>query len=191
MNRFKNIDWDRLYKVLVIAAAGVIRRYGGHPTFDGGLDIEDLAGEVLNDFFDSPDGLGWKESKGTLETYLRRILHNKAVTHLRRQKFIAGSLDDENSAVVSDQNKRACAGMPERARPDIKAEIYALIQGDSVLEDLVAATELISGGHNANQELGEVLNKTPRQVSKLKERLLEKDGVKELYAARKNAKRRI
>jgi len=47
---------------------------------------------------------------------------------------------------------------------------------------------MTSGGHNVNQELGEILDKTPHQVSKLKERLLKKEGVKELYAARQAAK---
>ena len=59
---------------------------------------------------------------------------------------------------------------------------------DAELEDLVTAAELVEGGPNVNQELGEILEKTPRQVSKLKERLLAIDGVKETYAARQQAK---
>ena len=56
--------------------------------------------------------------------------------------------------------------------------------GDTELQDLITAAELVEGGPNVNEELGQILNKTPRQVSKLKERLLTIDGVKELYAAR-------
>jgi hypothetical protein len=64
VNRFQNIDWTRLYKVLLVQAAGILRRYGGPDTFDGGQNCEDIVAEVLKDFYKSPNGLGWKESKG-------------------------------------------------------------------------------------------------------------------------------
>jgi len=187
VNRFQNIDWARLYKALLVQAASVLRHYRGPETFDGGQDCEDVAAEVLKDFYKSPDALGWKESKGRLETYLGRIVHNKVVDRLRRQKHVAGSLDDSNRPLPIQKGPSKA---PERAKTDIKSALYALVRGDSELEDLIAATELISGGHNVNQELGQILNKTPRQVSKLKERLLAIDGVEELYAARQAAKPR-
>jgi len=43
--------------------------------------------------------------------------------------------------------------------------------------DLITAVRLVEGGPNVNQELGQILNKTPRRVSKLKEYLLAIDGV--------------
>jgi hypothetical protein len=188
LNRFRNIDWGRLYKVLVVQAAVCLRHYRGPDTFDGGHDCEDVCAEVLKEFYASADALGWKESKGKLETYLGRIVHNKLVDRLRRQKHVAGSLDDATRP-LPPQNAPASAA-PSRARADIKSALYELVRGDAELEDLIAATELIEGGPNVNQELGQVLNKTPKQVSKLKERLLAKEGVKELYAARQAARPR-
>jgi DNA-directed RNA polymerase specialized sigma24 family protein len=190
VNHFRNIDWPRVYKVLLVKAANIVRHYRGSDTFDGGFDYEDIVGQVCKEFFDSPDGLGWKESKGKIETYLGRVVHNKVVDHLRRQKHVAGSLDDDSRTVVLAQKSNTATAAPERARIDLKSELYALVGDDAGLKDLIAAAELTTGSHNVNQALGEILNKTPRQVSKLKERLLEKKGVKELYAARQAAKSR-
>ena len=79
-------------------------------------------------------------------------------------------------------------GQVVAANSQVGLEMWATLR--FLDEDLIAATELIEGGPNVNQELGQVLNKTPKQVSKLKERLLMKEGVKELYAARQAAKSR-
>ena len=50
MNRFQNIDWDQLYKVLLVQATVFLRRYRGPDTFDGGQDCEDVVAEVLKEF---------------------------------------------------------------------------------------------------------------------------------------------
>ena len=185
MNRFQNIDWVRLYKALLVQAVGIRRHYRGPDTF-GGQDCEDVAAEVLLDFYKSPNALGWKAAKGKLETYLGTVVHNKMVDRLRRQKHVGGSFDDPDFSPPTSGSLGTTA--PERAKTDIKEALHRLTKGDAELEDLIAAAELVEGGPNVNQELGLVLNKTPRQVSKLKERLLTIDGVKELYAARQAAK---
>jgi hypothetical protein len=185
VNRFQNIDWTRLYKALLVQAAGILRHYRGPETF-GGKDCEDVVAEVLKEFYSSPNGLGWKEGKGKLETYLGAVVHNKLVDRLRRQKHVGGSLDDPDFSPPAQKSRGATA--PERAKTNIKDALYSLIKGDAELEDLITAAELVEGGPNVNQELGQILNKTPRQVSKVKERLLAIDGVKELYAARQAAK---
>ena len=190
MNRFQNIDFERLYKILSLRAIGIVRHYGGVDTFDGGFDHHDVVGDVFKDFFESCDGLGWKESKGTIDAYLGAILHNKIVDHLRRQKHVAGSLNDAQHLVLADSKQRVFSKGPEREKLDIKSKLYELVGDDASLKDLIAAAELTSGGHNVNQELGEILDKTPHQISKLKDRLLKKEGVRDLYAARQAAKAR-
>jgi DNA-directed RNA polymerase specialized sigma24 family protein len=114
LNRFRNVDWARLYKLLVIHAACALRRYKGPDSFDG-EDCEDIADEVLKDFYESPDALGWKESKGKLETFLGRIAHNKLVDRLRRQKHVGNSLDDPNRPAPA-QKHIAGAAPKERSR---------------------------------------------------------------------------
>jgi hypothetical protein len=165
----------------LVHAATTLRSYRGPDTF-GGQDCEDVVAEVLKDFYGSPNGLGWKQNKGKLETYLCTVVHNKLVERLRRQKHVGGSLDDPDLSPPALDGPGTTA--PESAKSNTKDALYSLVKGDVELQDLIAAAELVEGGPNVNKELGEILNKTPRQVSKLKERLLAIDGVKELYAAR-------
>ncbi len=186
VNRFQNIDWIRLYKRLLLHAAGILRRYRGPHTFDGGQDCEDVVAEVLKDFYRSPNGLGWKQNKGKLETYLGAVVRNKLVDRLRRQKHVSGSLDDPDFSSPAHTSPGMTA--PERAKTNTKDALYSLVKGDAELQDLITAAEMVEGGPNVNQEMGQILNKTPHQVSKLKERLLAIDGVKELYAARQTVK---
>ena len=190
MNRFQHVDFVRVYKVLLLRAMGIVRQYGAPETFDGGLDYEDMVGVIFQEFFTSPDGLGWKESKGSIEAYLGRALHNKIVDHLRRQKHLGRSLDDEDHANAPVLKNRS-GEKPERAKSDFTAQVYGLVGEDAALRDLIAAAEMTTGAHNVNQELGALLNKTPHQVAKLKERLLQQEGVKELYAARQAAQTRV
>jgi DNA-directed RNA polymerase specialized sigma24 family protein len=189
VNRFQNVN-ERLYKVLSLRAMGIVRHYGGPETFDLGFDYKDVLHEVFKDFFDSPDGLGWKESKGRIDACLGKILHNRIVDHLRRQNHIAGSIDDEDRPTSPGGKKGVYGRPPERAKVDTKSKLYELVGDDAALKDLIAAADLTSGSHNVNQEVGEILDKTPHQVSKLKDRLLKKEGVKELYAARQAARSR-
>jgi len=190
LNRFQNIDFVRVYKVLLLRAMGIVRHYGGLDTFDGGFDYEDVLGDVFKEFLESPDGLGWKESKGRIEAFLGTILHNKIVDHLRRQKHLGGPLEDGNQAASPRSKNGPQNAAPAQAKSDFTERLYMLVGDDAPLRDLIAAAEMTSGGPNVNQELGDILGKTPHQVSKLKERLLKKEGVRELYAARQAAKTR-
>jgi hypothetical protein len=189
VNRFQNVDFVRLYEALSLRAMGVVRRYGGPDTFDGGFDYEDVVGEVFTEFLESPDGLGWKESKGRIEAYLGKILHNRIVDHLRRQKHHGGTVED-NRAVASASTNGPQGVASAHAKIDLAGRLYLLVGDDAPLRDLIAAAEMTTGGPNVNQELGDILGKTPHQVSKLKERLLKKEGVRELYASRRAAKTR-
>src|ERR1700722_13940061 len=137
VNRFQNIDWTKLYKVLLVHATGILRRYRGPDTFDGGQDCEDVVAEVLKNFYRSPNGLGWKQNKGKLETYLGTVVHNKLVDRLRRQKHVSGSLDDPDFSPLAHASPVTTA--PERARSNTKDALYSLAKGDAELQDLITA----------------------------------------------------
>jgi hypothetical protein len=109
---------------------------------------------------------------------------------LRRQQHVGGPLDDGKAAAAPDSKASPTGHAPERATVDFTAKLYTLVGDDAPLKDLIAAAEMTTGSHNVNQELGDILEKTPHQVSKLKDRLLNKEGVRELYAARQAAKTR-
>ena len=84
VSRFGNIDWTVLYKKLRIFADRLCG--GANATFDCGLSGEDVVCEVLEKFFESSNGLGWMKKKGTLDNFLFKVVQNKVIDHLRRNK---------------------------------------------------------------------------------------------------------
>jgi hypothetical protein len=176
LSKFANLDWDRLWKVLRLTAARVT--CNGSRTFDCGVSADDLVEQTLLAFWNSPDGLGWKPAKGSLEAFLAGILQKKAIDHFRRQKFVAGSTSDAEGPYG---NVRAPDSIEESAQTtSLWRALERLVVGHQDLEDLVTAAQLRPGGPNMNQEIGELMGKTPAQVSKLKIKLLAVPGVKEL-----------
>ena len=184
MSRFNNIDWTALYKKLRIFADRLCER--ADATFDCGLSGEDVVCEVLEKFFESPNGLGWTKKKGTLENFLFRAVRNKVIDHLRRDRKIAGSLDDKS---ISLWPLRSHAETDPLARIEWEktvSKMYELVGDDQDLRDLIAAVDLTDGGHNVNQQLAEIMDRTPQEVVNLKRRLMKVEGVKELlYEQRK------
>jgi DNA-directed RNA polymerase specialized sigma24 family protein len=147
------------------------------------VSTEDLVQETLLAFFGSSNGLGWTLEKGPIEKFLVGILWNKARDHVRRQKKVGGSLDDESAGIPP----QATAGRQDKdcIFKDLREKLYAALNGYQDLKDLIAATELTTGAHNVNQELAEILGKTVPEIVNLKRRLMNDPRVKEiLYGTR-------
>jgi RNA polymerase sigma factor (sigma-70 family) len=167
VDRLENVNWERLWKLLWLTAKGITR--------DSAVS-DDLAQETLLAFWQSPDG--WKQAKGRLEAYLVGILRKKAIDHFRAQKRIAGSLSDP-------EGPYATVRAPDTTEQDAQTEsrwrtLGRLVAGNGDLDNLVTAAQIRPGGPNVNQEIGELMDKSPSQVSKLKIKLLAVPGVKEL-----------
>jgi len=180
LGRFAGLDWERLWKVLWLTAVRVTR--GSYRTFDCGVSAEDLVEETLLAFWNSPDGLGWKRAKGPLEAFLAGVLQKKAIDHFRRQKFVAGSTSDGESPYANLPTSESLDRDVQTT--SLWSALERLVVGHRELEDLIAAAQMRPGGSNVNQEIGELMSKTPAQVSKLKIKLLALPGVKELLYAK-------
>src|SRR2546422_560765 len=83
----KSIDLDDLWRRLYLYAAMLTG--GMNVVMHCGLSAEDLATETLNKYLLSPNGLGWRESKGPLAAFLGVVLRNKFIDHIRRQKEVS------------------------------------------------------------------------------------------------------
>jgi len=167
VDRLENVNWERLWKLLWLTAKGITR--------DSAVS-DDLAQETLLAFWKSPDG--WEQAKGRLEGYLVGILRKKAIDHFRAQKRIAGSLSDPEGPYAT---VRALDTTEQDAQTESRwRALGRLVAGNADLENLVTAAQIRPGGPNVNQEIGELMGKSPSQVAKLKIKLLAVPGVKEL-----------
>ena len=188
VSRCKDIDWEVLGKKLRISADRLCR--GAAATFDCGLSGEDLVSEVLQKFFDSPNGLGWTKKKGTLENFLFKAVQHKRIDHLRRNKKVAGSLDDTSISLKGMRSRAETDPLAKIEQEKLVSKLYELVGDDQCLRDLIAAVELTDGGHNVNQQLGEIMDKTPQEVVNLKRRLMYVEGIRELLYEQRKRKMR-
>jgi DNA-directed RNA polymerase specialized sigma24 family protein len=188
-DQYKDVDWDGLYKALSVHARALRLFWKVNDTFDSGLSESDLVGETLTAFLESKNRLGWKPGKGaSLPTYLCRVLHNKFVDHLRRTRKIRGSLDDE--VFAKKTLKESDYPAPSAEYKSLEEEMLVVVGHDQELRDLITAVGLTDGGHNVNQQLAELMGKSPREVVNLKRRLLNVKGIKELHGQRPEERRR-
>jgi RNA polymerase sigma factor (sigma-70 family) len=147
-----------------------------------GLSAEDLASEALNKYLLSPNGLGWRESKGTLVAFLATIMRNRFIDYLRKEREVSRTEDDSNQP-------RAIAAFPEKpddkiAGRELRDRLLELIRGhkdEGELRDFIEASGKISGHGKVNQQLADLLGVGEGEVVNRRKKLIRVAGVKELY----------
>ena len=183
VSAMQEIDFERLYKVLILSAEGAVRY--GPETFNMGYSSQDVVHETFSAFLSSPNRMGWDPAKGSIERFLASIVWKRVRSHLRRDRKVGGSLDDPGT--VHARVTSTDATTTELEFEQLRNRIYEAIGNDMDLRALVAATEHTSGAHNVNQELAYILNKSVQQVVNLKRRLLKnREVVTLLWPPRKN-----
>jgi DNA-directed RNA polymerase specialized sigma24 family protein len=168
--------WRRLYlyAVVLVGGAKVVMRCG--------LSAQDLATETLNKYLLSPNGLGWREDKGSLTTFLGTVLRNRFIDCLRREKALAASHFDEIELrpPVSDTGD-----LDEHiSGKELTHKLLNLIEGhrhQQRLCDFIHASQMITGGGKVNQQLAELMKVDEGEVINCRKMLLRVTGVKEIF----------
>lgn len=156
-----------------------------------GLSAEDLATETFNKYLLSPNGLGWRESKGSLIAFLGTVLRNRFIDHLRHQKREASRTDDDSDGIpvrttIPKIHEDIAAG-------ELAERILDLAKGhknEKELRDFVQASTKISENGKVNQQLAEQLKIPEEEVVNLRKMLLRVTGVKELYKEFRHGRKR-
>lgn len=147
-----------------------------------GLCAEDLATETLDKYLLSPNGLGWRESKGSLTTFLGTILRNKFIDQLRRQKEVARTEDDSDE--TSPQRTIPRSHDDDIAARELAERLLDMIKGhkyEKELRDFVQAGLMISETGKVNQQIAELLEIDVGEVVNRRKMLWRVAGVKKLY----------
>ena len=168
--------WRRLYLYARVLIGGA------NTVMHCGLSAEDLASEALNKYLLSPNGLGWRESKGTLVAFLATVMRNRFIDYLRKEREVSRTEDDSNQP-------RAIAAFPEKpddkiAGRELRDRLLELIRGhkdEGELRDFIAASGKISGHGKVNQQLADLLGVGEGEVVNRRKKLIRLAGVKELY----------
>jgi DNA-directed RNA polymerase specialized sigma24 family protein len=147
-----------------------------------GLSAEDLATETLNKYLLSPNGLGWRESKGSLTAFLGTVLRNRFIDHLRRQKEVARTEDASDESPPRTENARNLDD--DIAARELTDRLLDLVKGrkdEQELRDFIHAGSMISEGGKVNQQLADLLGVDEGEVVNRRKKLWRVAGVKELY----------
>jgi hypothetical protein len=168
--------WRRLYlyAAVLTGGTGVVMHCG--------LSAEDLATEALNKYLLSPNGLGWRESKGSLTAFLGTVLRNRFIDHLRRQREVACAEDDSDES--PSQTKSANNLDDGIAVRELTDRLLDLVKGrgdEADLRDFIHAGSMISEGGKVNQQLADLLGVGEGEVVNRRKKLWRVAGVKELY----------
>lgn len=179
-NRYQSVDLDDLWRRLYLYA--IVLTGGANIVMHCGVSADDLATETLDKYLLSPNGLGWRENKGSLTAFLGTILRNKFIDHLRRQKEVPQTEDTSNERSLQTEN---LGDLDEDiAARELADRLQALVKGrrdEQELRDFIEAASMISDSRKVNQQLASLLGVDEGEVVNRRKKLWRVAGVKELY----------
>lgn len=168
--RYKNVDFERVIKVLRVRAAQL---YSVHDRDERVIDAttaDDLLQAVLREFLDHPSGMDWDPKQGSLETFLRKVLDRRWIDRCRREGKIAASFDDDEHPI--DLPAKPVNPLAELGRESLLKNIKKQVNGHPELLELVEAAELLDGDcAYVNKELAELIGTTVSDIENRKKRL--------------------
>lgn len=104
--RYKNIDIERVTKVLRIRADQL---YSVHDRTERVIDAttaEDLVQVVLREFLEHPSGMDWDPKQGSLETFLRKVLDRRWIDRCRVKGKLRHRSMTTKTGLTSRQRQR-------------------------------------------------------------------------------------
>jgi DNA-directed RNA polymerase specialized sigma24 family protein len=179
-NRYQSVDWADLNRRLRLYARMLIG--GLNVVVDCGVSADDLVSETIAEFFQSTNGLGWRESKGSLPAFLGAVLRNKLRDHIRRDKKIVRPGLDTDRPTCSDVTTSNLDD--DLAIQNFTAGLLKLLKGrddEEALREFILAGSMIGGGGKVNQQLAELMGVGVGEVVNLRKRLWRAAGIRELY----------
>ena len=132
-------------------------------------------------FLQSPNGLGWRESKGSLPVFLGRVLENCFIDHIRREKKIVRPDTSEDESTQPTANQPTLTD--DLVLKEFQDRLLALVRGrkdEQELADFILAGSLTTSDGKVNQQMADLLGKDEKEVVSRRNRVLRIVGSKEL-----------
>jgi DNA-directed RNA polymerase specialized sigma24 family protein len=168
-----NIDWERIRKVLVVRAVQLCRlaeRVADTTTAD------DLACEVIMEFFNHPKRMGWDPKLGPLEWFLVTVLNRKWIEQCRREAKGGDSFDDDDT--FSGQAGQLQDPLKDLERQEMLERIRQQVRDDPELVEFVDAVELLDGDYlEVDKNVAELIGTSVEDVENRKRRLRTRVGL--------------
>jgi DNA-directed RNA polymerase specialized sigma24 family protein len=161
-----DIDWERIRKVLIVRAVQLCRMAA---RVVDATTAEDLASEVIMEFFNHPKRMGWDPRNGPLEWFLVTVLNRRWIDHCRREAKVGGSFDDANTREPAEKLKDP---LEDLECQEVLERIRQQVRGNPELVEVVDAVELLEGDyHEVNKNVAELIGTSVKDVENRKKRL--------------------
>ena len=186
-SRYGTTDWDDLWRRLYLHAAKLTS--GINAVIDCGVSADDLVQETLEKFLRSPNGLGWRESKGSLPVFLGKVLQNSFIDHIRREGKIIRPDAEAGDASLPTAYKPALTD--DLAFQALQNRLLALIKGrkdEQELADFILAASMTTSEGKLNQQFADLLSVDEGEVINRRNKLLRITGVKKLREEIRNGR---
>jgi DNA-directed RNA polymerase specialized sigma24 family protein len=168
--RYKNIDFERVIKVLRVRAAQL---YSVHDRTERMIDAttaDDLVQAVLREFLEHPSGMDWDPKQGRLETFLRKVLDRRWIDRCRREGKIAASFDDDEAPL--DLPAKPVNPLADLERESLLKSIKKQLTNHPEIMELVEAVEILDDDRlHSNKELAELVRTSVSDIENRKKRL--------------------
>ena len=159
------IEWAALFKRLTVYSLRLDRDM---PAVFDGVSPEDLVAEAFVAYWGSKIGLNWDPNKGTLERFLCGVVKHKFLSHARRNRISAGTLESGLGQVTTGSLRFSTGPTTDTTMTD---RIMAAARGDKALEELVEAAARLETEAKVNQQLSALLDTTIEDIVNRKRRL--------------------
>lgn len=166
VKRYRNVDWERVVKVLRVKA---VQLYGTERKIIDATAADDLVNDVIYEFLTHPTGMGWNSKKGKLEYFLLTVLKRRWIDRYRREKKISGSFDDEK--FTSEPQAEVKDPLEMHEYESLVKVIKERVKDKPKLVELIEAVELIDSSHNVNQQMADLIGTSVRDIENRKRQL--------------------
>jgi DNA-directed RNA polymerase specialized sigma24 family protein len=166
-NQYANINWERIRKILVVREGQLrIAERVVNATTTG-----DLASEVITEFLNHRNRLGWDPKKGALESFLLRVLDRKWMDHPIQEAKAGGSQDDHlTDTETAEKAENRLFEDPEPG--ELLRRVREFVANDSELLEIIEAVDMLGGDSDQpNQQMSDLIGITVKDVENRKKRL--------------------
>ena len=172
------VDWALLMKRLYWAAVRLV----GRDRAVNGVDAHELVSLAVEEYYQSPNGLGWDGTEAGLTNLLCRVVKCRFFAHLRKNRKF--DLDSESAlaAAICDEigadEVTACKEVEDRMLEAIRGH-----PREADLRDFILAASMISDGSMVDKQMADLLDITVAEVRNRRKMILRIASIGQIRSA--------
>ena len=172
------VDWALLMKRLYWAA---VRLVGPDRAVDG-VDAGELVSLAVEEYYQSPNGLGWDGTEAGLTNLLCRVVTCRFFDRARKNRKFDPDPESALAAAICEEmgpeETAACKQVEDRMLEAVKGH-----PRERDLQDFILAASMISDGSMVDKQMAELLDVTVGEVRNRRKMILRVTSIGQIKSA--------